>query len=214
MQHTDYTPRQEAGAVCDYEMYDRIWQRVSPNLQPYPHLHGEASEITPPAPAAPGPASRQSPEEETPPETALTPCCMGGDARSSLDVLKGFLEEELAECRCAMALSRQVSHRGTARLLRQMAGEKRETARRLQAACYLIDGACPAPEVPLERTRFGSLAELLRWFYHQEACNGYHYQQAAEETSDPCLSALLAELGRQAYGRADAVMRLLGEVLC
>ena len=43
MQHTDYTPRQDMGAVCDYDMYDRIWQRVSPDLNPYPHVRGEES---------------------------------------------------------------------------------------------------------------------------------------------------------------------------
>src|SRR5699024_8674470 len=53
MQHTDYTPRQETSAVCDYDMYDRIWQRVSPDLNPYPHVRGEENEITPPQPQQP-----------------------------------------------------------------------------------------------------------------------------------------------------------------
>ena len=216
MQHTDYTPRQDMGAVCDYDMYDRIWQRVSPDLNPYPHVRGEESEITPPQPYQPpcAPAPRQVEETATQPETALSTCCMGSDARQSLEILKGFLQEELAESRCAMAMSRQVCHRNAARLLRQIATEKREAARRLQAACYLIDGTCHAPEVSVERTRFGSLAEALRHCYHQDACNGYHYQETAEEATDPCLAALLSELSKQSYHRADAVMRLLGEVLC
>ena len=216
MQHTDYTPRQETSAVCDYDMYDRIWQRVSPDLNPYPHVRGEENEITPPQPQQPSGClpSRQAADTDIQPETALSTCCMGNDARQSLDTLKGFLEEELAESRCAMALSRQVSHRNAARLLRQIAAEKREAARRLQAACYLIDGTCHVPEISVERTRFGSLAEALRHCYHQDACNGYHYQQAAKETTDSCLSGLMMELSKQSYHRADAVMRLLGEVLC
>lgn len=216
MQHTDYTPRPDSGAVCDYDMYDRIWQRVSPDLNPYPHVRGEENEITPPQPRRQSEclAARQTPGSGTQPDTTLPTCCMGNDARQSLDTLKGFLEEELAESRCVMALSRQVCHRNAARLLRQISAEKREAARRLQAACYLIDGTCHVAEVSVERTRFGSLAEALRHCYHQDACNGYHYQQAAEETADSCLSALLMELSKQSYHRADAVMRLLGEVLC
>ena len=32
--------------MCDYRMYDRIWQRVSPELNPYPDVRGESSEVT------------------------------------------------------------------------------------------------------------------------------------------------------------------------
>ena len=49
MVHSDYGPDRETGAVCDYRMYDRIWQRVSPDLNPYPHIRdGGEEEITPP----------------------------------------------------------------------------------------------------------------------------------------------------------------------
>ena len=49
MVYSDYGPDRETGAVCDYQMYDRIWQRVSPDLNPYPHLRdGGEGEITPP----------------------------------------------------------------------------------------------------------------------------------------------------------------------
>lgn len=219
MEYTDYGLDQETEAVCDYRMYDRIWQRVSPELNPYPHIRAAESEINPPETEVqiPSPQGEEvvSPgQEEVPQETGMQPCCMGLDARGALQALKGFMEEELAESRCCAALSRQVCSRNAARLLRRMAMEKREAARRLQAACYLIDGTCCTPEVPLERTRFSSLAEALRHCYHQDACNGFAYRQAAEETSDMCLCGLLKELSRQSYSRADAVMRLLGEVLC
>ena len=49
MVYSDYGPDRETGAVCDYRMYDRIWQRVSPDLNPYPHIRdGGEDEITPP----------------------------------------------------------------------------------------------------------------------------------------------------------------------
>ena len=220
MEYADYGLDQETGAVCDYRLYDRIWQRVSPELNPYPHIRDQEREIAPPETEACHPAPRgetvlpPGQEEEAPPETGMQPCCMGAAAGDSLQALKGFLEEELTESRCCAALSRQACSRSAARLLHRMAMEKREAARRLQAACYLIDGTRCTPEVPLERTRFSSLAEALRHCYHQDACNGFAYGQAAEETEDRCLRGLLNELSRQAYRRADAVMRLLGEVLC
>lgn len=220
MEYADYGLDQETGAVCDYRLYDRIWQRVSPELNPYPHIRDQEREIAPAEPEVRHPAPRGETvlppgrEEEAPPETGMQPCCMGAAAGDSLQALKGFLEEELAESRCCAALSRQACSRSAARLLHRMAMEKREAARRLQAACYLIDGTRCTPEVPLERTRFSGLAEALRHCYHQDACNGFAYGQAAEETEDRCLRDLLNELSRQAYRRADAVMRLLGEVLC
>lgn len=225
MVYSDYGPDRETGAVCDYRMYDRIWQRVSPDLNPYPHIRdGGEEEITPPEEGVQLPVPHQeeqslAPISEQQEESAgaapvMTQCCMGTAARGSMDTLKGFLEEELAESRCCMSLSRQVCSRNAAQLLRRMAMEKREAARRLQAACYLINGRCCPVEAPLEHTRFGSLPEALRHCYHQDACNGYAYQQAAESTSDPCLAALLDELSRQSYRRADTVMRMLGEVLC
>ena len=222
MAYSDYGPDRETGAVCDYRMYDRIWQRVSPDLNPYPHIRDGETEITLPEESGEisspqeerslAPISEQ--QGEVPGEAPMAQCCMGVDARGAMEALKGFLEEELAESRCCMSLSRQVCSRNAARLLCRMAMEKREAARRLQAACYLINGTCCPVEAPLEHTRFSSLAEALRHCYHQDACNGFAYHQAAEGTADPCLAALLEELSRQSYRRADSVMRMLGEVLC
>ena len=36
--HTQFT-----NPAYDYRMYDRIWQRVSPDLEPYPELRAEDS---------------------------------------------------------------------------------------------------------------------------------------------------------------------------
>lgn len=225
MVYSDYGPDRETGAVCDYRMYDRIWQRVSPDLNPYPHIRdGGEDEITPPEEGVQLPVPHQeeqslAPISEQQEESAgaapvMTQCCMSTAAKGSMDTLKGFLEEELAESRCYMALSRQVCTRNAARLLRRAALEKREAAQRLQAACYLVTGACCPAEVPLQRPRFGSMPEALRHCCRREACGSLAYQQAAEGTADPCLAALMEDLGRQARRRSDAMLRLLGETLC
>lgn len=134
MVYSDYGPDRETGAVCDYRMYDRIWQRVSPDLNPYPHIRdGGEDEITPPEEGVQLPVPHQeeqslAPISEQQEESAgaapvMTQCCMGTAARGSMDTLKGFLEEELAESRCCMSLSRQVCSRNAAQLLRRMAME-------------------------------------------------------------------------------------------
>ena len=43
----------ENAAAYDYRMYDRIWQRVSPELDPYPEVRAETAGAVPPAPAEP-----------------------------------------------------------------------------------------------------------------------------------------------------------------
>ena len=57
----------ENAAAYDYRMYDRIWQRVSPELDPYPEVRAETAGAVPPAPAEPpAPAPVPAPKLETP----------------------------------------------------------------------------------------------------------------------------------------------------
>ena len=219
MVYSDYGPDRETGAVCDYQLYDRIWQRVSPDLNPYPHLRdGGEGEVTPPEEvSSPDPVREErglAPLPEAGEPEVLENCCLGAAAQGAADALRALLAEELAGSRCYMALSRQVCTRNAARILRRAALEKREAVQRLQAACYLVTGACCPAEVPLQRPRFRSMPEALRHCCRREACGSLAYQQAAEGTADPCLAALLEDLGRQARRRSDAMLRLLGETLC
>ena len=59
------------------------------------------------------------------------------------------------------------------------------------------------------RTRAAS-ARLLRERYHAEACGGYNYARAGEETLDLCLGKLFAAMSADEYRHADILMRLLG----
>ena len=59
-----------------------------------------------------------------------------------------------------------------------------------------------------------NLPKALRACYHQEACNGFNYQRASEETMDICLRKLFARLSEQSYRRAEALMALLGRLVC
>lgn len=238
----------EGITAYDYRMYDRIWQRVSPDLDPYPDVRAANGANVPtaapaPAAAAPAPAATAAPKLETPavpvavetpaeapaattadsadtaaesqlPGAEMNPCCMGTQARESLSVLEGFIEEELAERRCCLSLCRRVHHPQAARLLRRIAHEKQCAARDLCTAYYLITSQCYTPAIGVEQTQWDNLAAALRSCYHEEACNGFNYARAADGTMDPCLQKLFNKLSQQAYKRADEVMCVLGQVLC
>lgn len=196
-------------AAYDYRAYDRIWQRVSPDLNPYPDIRAAAEE--PASPPVPAPVQEGG---ATLPGAEPDPCCMGTEARESLEVLEGFLEEELAGRRCCLALACRFRNQNAVRLLRRIAREKQAAARELATAYYLITGSCYAPAAAVENAQWASLAEGLRSCYHQEACNGFNYQRAADAALDPCLQRMLNRLGEQSYRRADEIMALLGQMIC
>ena len=187
----------------DYRQHDRIWQRVAPGLNPYPDIRAQ----NPPAASiAPTESTRA---EETLPGAQQNPCCMGTAAMESLEVLKGFIEEELTDRADFLALSRQAPNAQAARTLRAMAAEEGSHARRLLAVYYLITGQCYQPGIPCGRTCTGSWCAALREQYHQAACSGFNYIRAAEGTTDPCLSRLLTELSQQEYRQADQLLSML-----
>lgn len=211
---------QDVSPAYDYRVYDRVWQRVAPGTDPFspdPPAAGMTGGETSPAPsgtsAVPAPAQEGGGDANLP-GADPNPCCMGTYAQESLEVLQGFLQEELAESRCCQALASRVCNRQAARLLRRIASEKQAAARELCAASYLITGDRFSPTVTVEHICWGSLAEALRVCYHQEACNGLNYLRASEETMDVCLKKLLARLGAQSYQRAEDVMDLLGNMVC
>jgi len=188
----------------DYRLYDRIWQRVSPELVPYPALRSGEE----PAPAAP-----PAPDAPALPGALPDPCCMGSGAVDDVAVLEAFAAQELAQRHCYLALAGNVCRRDVQRLLRQMAEEKQAAFRQLHAALYLIDGSCRQDEMHVEPVRWRCLADALRSCYHREACDGFNYQRAADGTPDPCLQRLLRQLGEKAFGRAESIMSLLGRII-
>lgn len=225
MENTIFEGGQETSAAYDYRLYDRVWQRVSPGVDPYAEnpagddAAAGSSPAQPPAvPAAPVPAVQETGVsaggEAGLPGAERNPCCMGTNAQDSLAVVEGFLEEELAGRRHCMALACCLRNQSAVRLLRRAAAEKQAAVRDLCAAYYLITGNRYASAVAAEHLQFDSPMEALRACYHQEACNGFNYQRAADETMDPCLQKLFTRLGDQSYRRSEEIMALLGRILC
>ncbi len=217
---------QAPSPAYDFRVYDQVWQRVSPGMDPFaadPAAAGmtDAPQAVRPAPppvpeagaAVPAPRQEEGGEDNLP-GAERNPCCMGTEAGESLEVLEGFLQEELAESRCCQALSCRMRDQRAIRLLRRAAAEKRAAAKELCAAYFLITGSRYAQAVTVERLHWEDPSQALRTCYHQEACNGMNYRRAAEETLDPCLQKLFHRLADQSYRRAEDVMTLLGCLIC
>ena len=208
-------------AAYDYRVYDQVWQRVTPGVDPYAEDAAAPSQNASPATPAPAApvlavqaAARQESGGATLPGAEPNPCCMGTNAQDSLEVLEGFIQEELAASRCCQSLSCHVRSHAAAQLFRRFANEKQAAAREMCGAYYLITGTRYAPSITVEHMHWGSLAEALRSCYHQEACSGLNYARAADETLDLCLTKLFNQLSEQAYQRAEDVMSLLGRLVC
>lgn len=214
--------------IYDYRQYDRVWQRVAPNLEPYPGMRQSPDSKNSSAEAAPAaapansttmmaPVSQQTSAAQTAqegqlPGAAQNPCCMGSAAAEMLEVLTGFVEEELGDRRYYLALARQAPLWARQRL-RDIAADEGGHARRLMAVHYLITGECYRPAVSCEHIYIGRWCPALRERYHAEACNGLNYARAAEGTTDPCLAELLNELSADEYRHAAELMEMLERAL-
>ena len=229
MEHTTQTPE-----VYDFRQYDRIWQRVAPNLEPYPGMTvQQTTSVQPTAPvqqtasvrsetanlpAAPAPAVPAAPETPAVPVPAgsaaslpgaeRNPCCMGTEAAEMLNVITGYIEAALSDRRELLALTRQAPS-WARKDLRDMAAELQDQARRLMAAHYLITGGCYHPSVDRSRIYMGRWCPALRERYHAAACSGFNYARSAEDAMDPCLTKLFEEMSRQSYAHAETLMGML-----
>ena len=200
----------------DFRQYDRVWQRVAPDLEPYPGMNAaqptpQSAPVTQEAQTAVQPqdqAGMSIRQEAQLPGAEPNPCCMGTAAQAMVEVVAGFIEDELGDRRQLLALSRQ-SPTWARQRLRDMAAEEAAAARQLAAVYYLITGGCYQPSLNSGSICVGRWCPALRERYHAEACKGLNYAQAADGTTDICLQRIFNRLSAQAYGRAEELMELL-----
>ena len=217
----------------DYQLYDRIWQRVSPELNPYPGVRAEQGVQgtgspalrmeTPvsPAPLAPE-AGGQSPtvvpaaasEGAGLPGALPDPCCMGTAAQQSLGVLQGFLDEECRQRMFYLSQARRQSRGDRADLLRRMAERSLSHIRQLAAAGYLITGGRVRPALQSVVPQALPWPQLLRECYHDEICDRFNYMRAADETLDPCVAGLFRSLGEDSGDQAEELFQELARLMC
>lgn len=180
----------------DYRGWADVWRRVAPELEPYPETSGSAAD-------APRENALAGPE----------PCCMGAGAAGELEVLEGFLRDEIAaaqEFRCA---ARRASDGAARRAFRGFAAGAERRARELQAAHYLIAARPYRVTVCRGAQPAADCRGTLRAYYHAAACGGFNYERASEETVDPCLRKLFARLAEESFALADALRALLAGLL-
>jgi len=88
-------PSAAQNAAYDYRTCERVWHRVDPTLTPYPEARAAMAVDT----ADDGLTAAERQAELSLPGAQADPCCMGSVAMESLEVLQGFLREELADRR-------------------------------------------------------------------------------------------------------------------
>ena len=198
-------------AAYDYRRCARVWQRVDPTLDPYPDVRAAA------AMAADTPGDGLSAAERnaelTLPGARADPCCMGTAALESLEVLQGFIREELADRRAYLFLARRAPTAEARQVFRAIASDEGRHARRLLAAVYLITGERYCPAICYPPLRCDGYCAALRERYHEEVCGGFNYRRASQETLDPCLQQLLLAFSQDEYRHANAMLCLLSGVM-
>lgn len=198
-------------AAYDYRRCARVWQRVDPTLDPYPDIRAAA------AMAADTPGNGLSAAERnaelTLPGAQADPCCMGTAALESLEVLQGFIREELADRRTYLFLARRAPTAEARQVFRAIASDEGRHARRLLAAVYLITGERYCPAICYPPLRCDGYCAALRERYHEEVCGGFNYRRASQETLDPCLQQLLLAFSQDEYRHANAMLCLLSGVM-
>ncbi len=198
-------------AAYDYRRCARVWQRVDPTLDPYPDVRAAA------AMAADTPSDGLSAAERnaelTLPGAQADPCCMGTAALESLEVLQGFIREELADRRTYLFLARHAPTAEARQVFRAIASDEGQHARRLLAAVYLITGERYCPAICYPPLRCDGYCAALRERYHEEVCGGFNYRRASQETLDPCLQQLLLAFSQDEYRHANAMLCLLSGVM-
>lgn len=198
-------------AAYDYRRCARVWQRVDPTLDPYPDVRAAAAMAADTSGDGLSAAERNA--ELSLPGAQADPCCMGTAALESLEVLQGFIREELADRRTYLFLARRAPTAEARQVFRAIASDEARHARRLLAAVYLITGERYCPAICYPPLRCDGYCAALRERYHEEVCGGFNYRRASQETLDPCLQQLLLAFSQDEYRHANAMLCLLSGVM-
>ena len=198
-------------AAYDYRRCARVWQRVDPTLDPYPDVRAAAAMAADTSGDGLSAAERNA--ELSLPGAQADPCCMGTAALESLEVLQGFIREELADRRTYLFLARRAPTAEARQVFRAIASDEGKHARRLLAAVYLITGERYCPAICYPPLRCDGYCAALRERYHEEVCGGFNYRRASQETLDPCLQQLLLAFSQDEYHHANAMLCLLSGVM-
>lgn len=180
----------------DYQRYDRIWQRVSPELNPYPEARG-------PRPPVPGKGEPRPPV----PGRGEPPFCRPGGATP--EELQEYLRDELADAQIYRHLAPLAPTMEGKRVMRALAEDEAGHAKALQAAYYLLTGRTYPVTVVLPPQTKLPWRDRLRERWHEESRGGKRYDLAADRAGDRCLGQLFTRLAQDEYRHAEQLRKLL-----
>lgn len=180
----------------EYRRYDRIWQRVSPELVPYPEVR---------EPGPPPLGDRHNAEQEL--------RCMGPVSERELETLREAIKDELTDAQIYRYLARQAPFPQARRTLQAIADEESGHARTLQAMLFLITGETARFVVQLPPQPRLPWRDRLREQCREELQGGNRYAQAARQTRDVCLRRVYRRLSRDEFHHAERLRELLEQTL-
>lgn len=167
----------------DYIHYDKVWQRVAPELNPYPAVRESES---PPAPTPPTPA----PPAAAPALTDYIDSALG----------QRCLYQRYATCAPTIAARRTMY---------RLAEEELCHARRLAALHYVATGVpYHVPHMEVQKPCL-PWQELLRQWWQEECCSGEAFFRAAQAAENPCLRETLHQLSQEEFRHAESLLQLL-----
>lgn len=165
----------------DYVRYDRVWQRVAPELDPYPAVRqGAAAEELCPAERDDGAAQ-----------------------------LAAFIDQALACRRAYLSARRCAPTTAARRTMQQLAEESGAHARRLTGLYYILTGQCYRSHLCAAESECLPWCRLLRLRW-QEACYAAEgYRRAAEAAADGCVQGILLQMAEDQRRHASVLLHLL-----
>ena len=168
----------------DYQLCNQVWQRVAPELDPYPEVRSAAAE----------PAGES---------------CRLQKGMMPMEQLRMAIEGELTARRAYLAHARCAGG-SVGRTLMQMAEEDGRHACRLKSLYYLLTGECWGSERGCGCVgETMSLCRFLRQRYQMETTAADRYESWADGMEDECMASMLRQLAEDDRCHAATVMRLL-----
>lgn len=171
----------------DYQQWDRVWQRVAPQLDPYPEV-------------------RQAMAVQPTKREGCDPC---RSSMEQVELIRGFIEEELEDQRTYLSYARCAPNAEARRVLRQLAMEEQTHAHRWMSLYYIITGECYRPAICTAKEELLPWCQALRRRYHAESHGAHQYHHAAQETTDVCLKQILTRFSEDEARHAATLLRLL-----
>lgn len=173
----------------DYRLYDRVWQRVAPELNPYPEVRSA----------------------ETAPSSPLPERCTQSTLQAQ--TLRNLADEELEGRRVYLAYVRCAPNNNARRMMRQLAEEEGRHARRLVSLYYLMTGECYKPVLSTNCIAVSAWCEALRQRYHEEIYDATRYERLARDSNDAGIAQIMTALAGSEMRHARQLLCLLEQNL-